>query len=745
MSWSNLLGVGGSPNSPIDESGECVHSVLKRGSLQGIDLQFKDDSKEDRIRSALGEYGLFVQEEKGIELSFLPLWQPEKTPQTFWDSFGKNGIFSEKKTSASQKVEGRQLRPAAAAAARKILAPGEEAVFRFFLLWHTPEIIGNDKTQYVNYYASQWSSMREVADVLGKRWPDLLQSWEAWKKPFRQSSLPPSFVDRLFNGMGALAANAVFLKDGTFSLLTQNPDYPGNLGSPEELLAAFPFLLQLYPNLLQSDLRLFANARLEGGEIPSAAGNLYSAIGKGEGSGGFLGCPDSAAAMIPMLYEYALWMDDGGFLEEMKPSIREILLWLMQKDANGDAIPDGVSVWPGCGEGVASLFSADLWLEVLRVGEEFAAANGDMEMQSYCSEYRKSAARNMTSQLWNGRYFNVFFNPNQPLSAEGTSLLPGAMPGTSGALRFGWKSPVGDDIVAQAMKTLAGRITSGEIADSVFTGKQSGILSLFAKSFAPYSLARFGYPEAALRLLEAPDSRLHSYSDMGAWSLFLGLTGVSLHAPQQRLIVGPSVPSSIEKFISPFFTSQYSGIIRFNASNFSGLRQCELEFDKTPTSRAAVLKQIAFNPISSLDMGISAMSVLFNGESVAGQDFASERLRIFTFQKPLKIRQGDRLTLLLPSDENVRILVDMENKKLYNLGAKCQLEKLNSSTGFSFQVNNLLPERQQVSFELINQGNTSNLLFVNGTQTPSPSSGFASFPALLPAAAIREDSLKQLE
>ncbi|MEW6236602.1 MAG: GH116 family glycosyl-hydrolase [Candidatus Omnitrophota bacterium] len=746
MSWSNLLGVGGSPNNPIDESGECIHSVLKRGSLQGIGLQFQADSKEDRIRSAMGEYGLFVQEEKGAELSFLPLWEPEKTPQTFWNSFSGQGLFSEKKTSASQIVEGSRFRPAAAAAARKTLAPGEEAVIAFFLIWHTPELVGSDGSHYSAYYANQWSSMREVADVLGKRCPELLQSWEVWKRPFRQSSLPPSFVDRLFNGMGALAANAVFLKDGTFSLLTQDPDNPGYLGSPEELLAAFPFLLQLYPSLLQSELRLFAGARLEGGEIPISAGSLYSTIGKNEGSGGFLGRPDSAAAMIPMLYEYALWMDDAKFLEEMKPGIRESLLWLMQKDANGDAIPDGHSLWPGCGEGIASSFSADLWLQALRVGEEIAVGYGDLEMQSYCSELRKSAAQNMMSQLWNGRYFNAFFNPNQPLSAEGTALLPGAMPGTSGALRLGWKSPLGDDIVAQAMKTLAGRITSGAIADSNFSGKLSGVLSLFAKSFAPYSLARFGYPDAALRLLEAPDGGLHAYSDMGAWSLLLGWTGVSLNAPQQRLIVGPSIPSSMEEFISPFFTSQYSGVIRFNASNLSGLRQCELEFNKASENRAAVLKQIAFNPASSNDMGIDAMNVLYNGESVAGQDFASERLRIFTFQKPLKIQRGDRLTLLLPGGENVRILVDMENKKLYNLGAKCQWEKLSGpSSGFSFQVNNLLPERQQISFELINQGNKSNLLFANGKQASSPSSGFASFPVLLPPAAIREESLKKLE
>ena len=75
---------------------------------------------------------------------------------------------------------------------------------------------------------------------------------------------------------------------------------------------------------------------------------------------------------------------------------------------------------------IHSLFTSDLWLTALRVGEELL---GELEMQSQARAMRIESANNLNSQLWNGRYYNIYFDPSNPLSSPDQPYLLGNLPG----------------------------------------------------------------------------------------------------------------------------------------------------------------------------------------------------------------------------------------------------------------------------------------------------------------------------
>ena len=765
MSWENRIGQGGTAERIFETTGECAQTFVQKGDWAGILYQFKGEPAEPRARNALGEYALFALKEKKDRCAALTSWKTDQAEEDFWQPFREQGEFPAPGKKTDTHPDSDAQRPAAAVSVKRRVPANAESTFVFVFSWYMPHLIASDGSDYGMFYANAWDSAVAVATDLGNRRESLLRGMEEFRRPFYDSSLPSWLVDRLFNRLSALSSSSVLLKDGRFCAFTGEENYRGNIGSPEEQLLASLFFLQFYPRLLESQIRLWMDSQLATGEVPSAAGNLYAFVGKGEAPGGFLNRPDSTCAFVLLALHYYLWTGDEGFLQEVAPHARAAILWLMGKDANGDGIPDGASMRKNEGDRAISLFTGDLWLAVLRMADDFGSMLGDLEFQSHCRTLRAQAAQNLARQLWNGQYFNPYFRSDRPLDNESDRLTPSALTGEWFAAVQGWRPLLDADLVWRSFAVMAESVypydpvkdfrqatENSKIPDSHSLALSGG----FTDAAYAASLIRFGYPNAALAYLRKSETAsVTSYHDpwnlplldqksetpglsaLGAWSILTGLTGFGLDMRLKCLIVGPQPPIGMNDFNAPFFSPLYDGRLEYHHSEASGQSVCRLRFTHVIENKELALKQIAFHLPEGIDAGKQLVRVLHNGEYLPGQDFVRDNLCVFGLENPLALRAGDQLELILAMKECGKVMVRAQSGEIVNLGARCDIEKLGFSPPvLSFQLVNLLSINQMIHLEITERKEKETALYLNGESWGLV--GAEPLPILLQTSPIRQ-------
>ena len=82
------------------------------------------------------------------------------------------------------------------------------------------------------------------------------------------------------------------------------------------------------------------------------------------------------------------------------------------------------------------------------------------------------------------------------------------------------------------------------------------------------------------------------------------------------------------------------------------------------------MQQIAFLPQAQSAPDQYTLRVLYNNSFVAGQDFTREQLRVFGFEKLIRVKAGDEFTLIISSQPSGKILVDLDLQYI-NIGTLC--------------------------------------------------------------------------
>lgn len=746
MSWRNLIGLGGIARETLDISGTLTHRMIRPDRCTGISFQMETPVKTGLELNALGEHALVYRASGNEKPTVLSLWNPESDPvafQTFMIKPGDSGKIRDEKIAHSSIGA---ARPAAAVAARQMIPAGASRTFTFILAWRMPHWMAKDGTDYGVYYANRWNSIQEAIDDLGKQSPRLEEKIKEWEKRlFLQSSFPGWLQERMRNGMAVLARDGVLLADGRFAMLTGNPEFPGNLGSPEERLADVNFLLSCFPDLLRSELETFTNCQLSNGEVPSAIGNVYNILGNGNIAGGFTGNPDSSAAYVLLVYQYYLWTGDSDFLKKHYPHIRSALQWLMSRDGNGDMIPDGSSLWPWACEGTTALFTGNVAMAAFRIGEELEQTFNDLEFQSWCRQQGEQIARNLSSQLWNGDYFNPFFDARRPAAPESQTMVPGQLPGEWFALMQGWNSFLPKERLHRTTQWIAQNLYTK--AKPVSPNSEFSWRYGFAPAFTGPLLLRYGYGDAAEKLREGGAS----IAEPGWWSYARALSGVGVDWKRRCLFVGPVAAGSDasvsnEPMVFPFSTPMFSGIVHYSRSSLSGQQECELEIQNAPKGKDNGLMQIAFAFPEFTNVNEMSMQVIHNGKTAAGQDFSRESLRVFGFQHALKVKEGDAFNLFLSAKEGPRLVADIQGREIRNYGGKCRIDKIGMPLpGVSFYVTNQLHERHLLSLEIINPAQKQDYaVFINGEKKPFTIPSPEPISLALPLSGISPDEIAAL-
>ena len=718
VSWQNWIGVGGAVQ-PISLAGTCKQVAFQRGGLIGVDMGFDaKETAEPLQQNALGEYTLAALEQNGAVISLAPLVAAPNFDSLF-DEFSQNGVISQSETTTAQIEANAQQRPAAVVSMKQTIAPGATAEYVFVLAWRMPHWNLLDGGERGAAYAKRWKSSQKVAEAAKDGWPRWLETIETWQAPLYGSSLPDAFVSRLLNGIGLLAASAVRFDDGALALLGQNEQRPGQLASPEELLAAAPMLARVFPELLKDQLMRLARRQLPDGEVPSSAGSIFAHLDSKNAPGEFLGRASSASAFILAGFYAYLETGDEDYLTDMIPNLRAAIVWLAKQAEDGDGVPRGPLLLDAAPRHAVAFENVDLYIAALRIGEELGQWAGDIEFQSICRKAYLQVAQRAAQQLWNGEFYISEFDANAATAP--TAVRAGSLLGTGALHSMGWNLPLGSERIAARWRTFADRAPSRSLPASWAPGLDAA------------SMALSGYPNAAVHALNRP-SRLsvgwNVLHDASLWWTHTALTGAAYDPRNERIVIGPSMIDGAAESRLTLQTGGYEFEAYTTQPPQTGQTTTCIRFLGVPKKNK--LKQLAFRPPAMGEPDQSILRVLVNGKPAVGQDFASGRLRVFEFSYPRAVKSGDEIVCVFASIHGGRIRIDLSAGNAVNFGAHCDVEPI--STGGSnaaFRIRNRLSSPQIVFLELAGASDLAQTVALDGKRIAASSEAGSAVPVLL--------------
>ena len=221
-------------------------------------------------------------ETSGTVVTQVPHWDPSARTIPWWAMFEKSCRLERRggKDAVPQKS-----RPGAETAgvvcASVNLAPQEVRTVAFLVTWYVPEVVtaatGELRTFRQDYTTSFASSVGVAGYVTANR-DYLRRHTEAWHAPVMASNLPQWLRVRIVNALHPLVANTMLLDGGRFSMLESTDSRGGRVGNLEFGLLANPFLSTFFPELVASELNLFAAGQDVNGRIPDSLGTLRQSL-----------------------------------------------------------------------------------------------------------------------------------------------------------------------------------------------------------------------------------------------------------------------------------------------------------------------------------------------------------------------------------------------------------------------------------------------------------------------------------
>jgi len=319
--------------------------------------------------------------------------------------------------SALPNAGGEEGLPRAQVEAEAALEPGEERRVTFAMAWYAPRWRSSDGRVCLHRYAMRFTDAQRVAEYALARGGEIEARIVAWQQRLYDADLPGWLKDGLLNGLSTLARNTWWLSDGRFF---QNESFTGRpLTEPlaGRFNGSFPLLL-LFPELEKRTLREFARFQAVDGEIPAGFGSPAGLEAPVFG----VQRPIISTEFVLLCWRDYLWTDDRDFLRMIYPHAKRAMQYAMTLDRDGDGLindaPESVTgrpsnqyydLWPWWG---TSAYVSGIGLAALRAAEEMAKATEDMEFAGWCRERFEQGQRAFPDELFNGRYFRLYSDPD---------------------------------------------------------------------------------------------------------------------------------------------------------------------------------------------------------------------------------------------------------------------------------------------------------------------------------------------
>ena len=348
---------------------------------------------------------LFSFEKRGWKTSFLESWNAVTKNFHFntrdirlsaWNFFSANGELPDLKSGHTAGGENQEL--CGAVAAKRVLKPGEEAVFSFTASWHFPV------HPFGHAYARRFKNAAKVGQYAFARRERAARSVRKFHGLVRQLPFPEWFNDALINNLSPFFSSSWHVKDGRFAFY-EAPVICPLMGTVDVGFYGSIPLSYFFPALEMSQMRQFARFQKSDGYIPHDLGR--NRIDTPSTGTTFHLWKDLNPKFVLMIYRDILWSGDTKFLRSLYPSVKKAMRWSIASDKNGDGLPDHegadqtFDLWDFDG---ANPYTAGIYLAALAACRRMALTMRDVSFAEECRR-RGEHGRAGFDLLWNGGFF----------------------------------------------------------------------------------------------------------------------------------------------------------------------------------------------------------------------------------------------------------------------------------------------------------------------------------------------------
>lgn len=390
---------------------DSVNRRVEGDGLRGVLFEALPDQEGRRIENS------FSLSTPHPTLSMKPNWYLGAwydSAQDFWDDFSDDGLLEDRDDAAAQtgQILFQSRQHIGSVAPNQTLAPGEEALFTFYLSWHVPRRVLSwwqegqaDRATTRNHYSLRFANAFEAARYTHRELPRLEGLSLAFHKALFDSSLPREVLDAASANITVLRSTTCFrIEDGSFFGWEGCFDGSGCCdGSCTHVWNYAQTLAHLFPRLEQSMRRNeFLRETTDEGHM-----NFRSRVLLQDEPWTMPPAIDGQCGSIVRLVREWRLSGDAALVRQLgSQALKALDFAISHWDRDGDGLPDSAqhNTYDIEFYGLNPL-SAGVFLAALKAGRVIADALG---MSERAEEYRRlfeAASEKADRLLWDGDYY----------------------------------------------------------------------------------------------------------------------------------------------------------------------------------------------------------------------------------------------------------------------------------------------------------------------------------------------------
>jgi non-lysosomal glucosylceramidase len=329
-----------------------------------------------------------------------------------------------------------------------------------------------------HYHSNFFRDSEAVADYAIANRSDLTAKTRAFVDDFFASTLDPVVLNQVNSHLNTFITSSWLTRSGDFGVLEgmNCNDSCCGLTTIDVSVYGSPLIVSLFPELQKASMRLHRDLQQGDGKVahsymkdfnhhPAVVADLTDRL-------------DVAMQYAVLVVRDFLWTSDRAYLDDMWPSVRKAMDYMLSRDTNGDLMPDMEGIMCSYDNfpmyGLSSYIQSQ-WLCALAMCAEAAEVVGDAKAAIRYRRIFEKGRKLLDERLWNGSYFRLYDTRQRryaTLDGTGRKIETEVPPKDEGCLT--------DQLIGQWVSRMSGL---GPIADGAKI--QSALRNILKLSFTP--------------------------------------------------------------------------------------------------------------------------------------------------------------------------------------------------------------------------------------------------------------------
>jgi uncharacterized protein (DUF608 family) len=523
------------------------------------------------------------------------------------------------------------------------LEPGETMEIPVAFSWYFPYHISARGPELGHQYEHWFADAPEANEFLVENASEHRRKVASFVGALGASNVPAAMRFSWSAQLSTLVKCTWWLRDGEFAVFeglgccgfeTMDVTYQGS--AP---------ILALFPDLEMKQMELTARNQNSSGQVPHNFEPDFDSIDQHG-----WGRVDLNPQFIMVACRDYLWTGDKKYLAGMWPHVKRALAYMDSLDEDGDGLPErdtGYNTYDQWALQGTPAYIGSLWLGAYSAAERMAADVGDRETGRAIAERMEKAQASFDKKLWNGSYYNLWFNRGEFDPCCMTDQISGiwfsSLAGLKPALPDGRVREVLAKIYAQNFNREQGLVNASYPAGTVprfpAYGNLQGTATWTGIEYAAASFfLDYGMTDEAIAIVEAIDRRYsragrwwnheecgdHYYRAMASWCSLVAATGFKPDQAAGQLQIAPRFTN----LNAPWFSAQAFGTLQYAPQTLTV--NC-------------LAGEMAFR---SLVTPIRSAKARLNGHALAGRVSAENGLWRIEFGGNVRLSEGSKLVVV---------------------------------------------------------------------------------------------------